>query len=183
MRFYRGWVPPVRAGSRPLCAPKVDDGFPLEAIWLRLAIVAGDYGPRLEALIGARVMRYRFLAMAGASCLLASPCFADQPKPIRIEMQVGQTRQLTVVAAHRPDCTTSNGRSVDITKAPSLGRLSLREDAPVVVGISLSKTCLGAHITGIAVDYTATSLGTDAFTFDGVFSNGRSHYDVVVISR
>ncbi len=128
-------------------------------------------------------MRYGLLVWALVAAAVARPALADQPRPIRVTMQVGQTRQLSVVAAHHQDCSTNNDRAVDVTTPPRLGRLTQRDNAPVVIGTSLSNTCMGAHITGIAVDYTSLAAGTDTFSFDGVFSNGRAHWDVTVISR
>lgn len=121
------------------------------------------------------------LSIAASSSPTAA--LADQTIPINVSLKVGTTKRLWIVSAHRSDCSSDDGRSVEVVTAPALGRISQREGVPSIVEHSLSGTCMGAHVTGVGVDYTAAQTGTDRFGFDGVFANGRVHYLVTARNR
>ena len=125
----------------------------------------------------------RILLCSAALVALAAPALADQTIPINVSLRVGATKRLWVVSAHHGDCSTDDGYAVEVRTAPALGQVSQQGGIPSKVSHSMSGTCLGATVTGTAVDYTATQAGTDHFEFDGVFRNGRARFFVTARNR
>lgn len=123
------------------------------------------------------------ILLCAALAALPAAARADQTVRLDVDVRVGQTLRLQNISAHRADCSGSDDRSVEIAVPPSLGRIALRDGVPATVRRSLSGTCVGAHLTGIGVDYTATRAGIDRFEFDGVFRNGRARYIVTARDR
>ena len=93
-------------------------------------------------------------------------------------VKVGETKELIVIGAHKPDCVTSVFGRVEIKSPPNIGAISQRDNVPYVVGTSMSGTCYGAHLVGTAVDYTGKASGRDSVRLDAVFPNGRAHYTI-----
>ena len=108
---------------------------------------------------------------------------ADQITHSALRLKVGQTGQVGVFGGHRSDCMTSIPPEIRMVKPPALGTVSQRENVPFVNRRSISGTCLGASFMGTAVDYTATSPGSDTMVFEAVFSNGLQRRTVSITNR
>lgn len=125
----------------------------------------------------------RTLICAIVISALTSPALADRTIPINVSVKVGATKRLRVIAAWRSDCSTNDARSVEIVTPATLGQLSQEEGVSTRVEHSINGTCMGAPVTGVAINYTATQPGTDRFEFDGVFQSGRARYIVTAHNR
>ena len=72
---------------------------------------------------------------------------------------------------------------IRIVTPPTRGTVSQREDVPYKARNSISGTCEGATFMGTAVDYTATSPGSDVLVLEAVFSNGLARRTVAIVNR
>ncbi len=133
------------------------------------------------------VMCRGLLAVLGvAACFISGvgvALAADSATHASVRMRVGETRSLGTFGGHDRDCMKSAPPEIRIVRPPTLGTVSEQEDVPYVAKRSLSGTCLGAHLVGTAVRYTATAPGSETMAFDAVFKNGTDHHTVSVTVR
>ena len=127
---------------------------------------------------------YMLLGIAGTIIIPpGTATAADQITHSTLRLKVGQTGQIGVFGGHKFDCTASIPPEIRIVKPPALGTVSQRENTPYTAKTSISGTCIGAQFMGTAVDYTATSPGSDTMVFEAVFSNGLQRRTVSITNR
>ncbi len=124
------------------------------------------------------------LATAGTTIVLAMTATAsDQITHSTLRLKVGQTGRVGTFGGHKSDCTASVPPEIRMVTPPARGTVSQRENVPYVAKTSISGTCLGASFMGTAVDFTATSPGSDTMVFEAVFSNGLQRRTVSITNR
>ena len=128
-------------------------------------------------------MRPLLLASAVLFALTTAASAKDISANRSANVQVGETKRLEVLGAHKSDCVTSIPPTIEVTRAPRLGVLTQRADVPYTLGTSISGACLGAHLMGTAIDYTGNSAGRDVLQLDAIFPNGRAHYTITINVR
>jgi hypothetical protein len=99
------------------------------------------------------------------------------------DVRVGETGQLIVTGGHKSECVTSTQAEIRIVRPPRIGTLGQRYNVPYAFETSLSGKCIGAYLTGTAIDYTGNSRGKDSFQFDSIFPNGTAHFNISVEVR
>lgn len=129
------------------------------------------------------LLKVAFAFVLPACVAAACPARADMSVRSSLQLRVGETRQIAVFGGHSRDCTRSIPPEIRITRSPTRGSVSERQDVPYVAKYSLSGTCLGASFTGTAVDYTASAPGHDVLQLDAVFENGAQHRTVSITNR
>ncbi len=130
-----------------------------------------------------RHLRFMLLGAVGAICITRPALAADQITQSTLHLKVGQTGRIGTFGGHKFDCTASIPPEIRIVTPATRGTVSQRENVPYVAKTSISGTCVGATFTGTAVDYTATSAGSDVLVFEAVFSNGLNRRTVSITNR
>lgn len=79
-----------------------------------------------------------------------------------------------IMAAFDDDCRSLPAPAIEISVAPKMGAVQLREGQSTTVQYSLSGKCVGTRVTGTGIYYAARgdASGEDTFTITARSANG-----------